>query len=72
MSFAVPTADVVRWRYRRLVAAGCPVDLAAALAESGAIDLHALLDLIDRGCRPDLAARILAPLEPATSERNPQ
>jgi hypothetical protein len=26
-------------------------------------DLHALLELVDRGCPPALAARILAPLD---------
>jgi hypothetical protein len=26
-------------------------------------DLHALLELVDRGCAPDLAVRILAPLD---------
>ena len=25
-------------------------------------DLHVLIDLVKRGCQPDLAARILAPL----------
>ena len=28
-------------------------------------DLHALLDLVDRGCTPALAERILAPLDEA-------
>jgi hypothetical protein len=32
------------------------------LAHNPEIDLHALLDLIDRGCPPELAARITAPL----------
>jgi hypothetical protein len=32
------------------------------LAEDCAIDLHAVLELVDRGCPPTLAARILAPL----------
>jgi hypothetical protein len=27
------------------------------------MDLHALIELIERGCPPELAARILAPLE---------
>jgi hypothetical protein len=27
------------------------------------VDLHALLDLVDKGCPPQLAARILAPLD---------
>jgi hypothetical protein len=27
------------------------------------VDLHALIELVERGCPPVLAARILAPLE---------
>jgi hypothetical protein len=27
------------------------------------LDLHALIELIERGCPPGLAARILAPLD---------
>jgi hypothetical protein len=36
--------------------------LAQQLAATPDIDLHALLELVDRGCPPALAARILAPL----------
>jgi hypothetical protein len=54
---------VAEWRRARLLAVGLPADLAAELAQDCAIDLHAVLELIDRGCRPDLAARILAPLD---------
>ena len=50
------------WRRRRLVAAGFDAPLAAWVAYSG-IDLHELLVLVDRGCPPHLAARILAPLD---------
>ena len=32
----------------------------------GAADLHALLEIVDRGYPPHLAARILAPLDPDT------
>jgi hypothetical protein len=53
----------VQWRRDRLAAAGFAARLAAELAESRQIDLHAVLDLIDRGCPPVLAARILAPLD---------
>ena len=56
------SGDVMRWRRERLVEAGFERDLAEELATDGGYDLHALLDLVDRGCRPDLAARILAPL----------
>ena len=53
-------ADIVEWRARRLRDGGFPTDLAQALAGQ-AVDLHALLQLVDAGCRPDLAARILSP-----------
>jgi hypothetical protein len=55
-------SGVVAWREARLRAAGFEQDTALQLASEGAIDLHALLDLIDRGCPPHLATRILAPL----------
>jgi hypothetical protein len=54
---------VVGWRRGRLVAAGFAPDLAARLARDCRIDLHTVLELIDRGCPPVLAARILAPLD---------
>ena len=54
---------VVEWRRRRLVVAGFTRERASELASDGGIDLHALLELIDRGCAPELAARILAPLD---------
>jgi hypothetical protein len=57
------TDAVVAWRTERLVAAGFDRELATALAGDRAFDLHALLELVDRGCPPPLAARILAPLE---------
>ena len=52
--------DVVRWRAGRLRDAGFPSALADALA-CQRVDLHALLQLVDRGCPPHLAARILGP-----------
>jgi hypothetical protein len=54
---------VVAWRTERLLAAGFEIELAESLAADGAVDLHALLELVDRGCPPELAARILAPLD---------
>jgi hypothetical protein len=50
------------WRQRRLVAANFDEQLATQLARSQ-VDLHELLVLLDRGCPPELAARILAPLD---------
>jgi hypothetical protein len=57
------SAAVVAWRRRRLERAGFPAHLARRLAADPRTDLHAVLDLIDRGCPPTLAARILAPLD---------
>jgi hypothetical protein len=54
---------VIAWRVDRLRAAGFDRRLARRVALDGRYDLHALLDLVDRGCRPVLAIRILAPLE---------
>ena len=58
-----PFSPVAEWRRERLIAAGFGADLAVRLAEDCAIDLHAVLELVDRGCPPALAARILAPLD---------
>jgi hypothetical protein len=59
----VPLLDPVQaWRFERLRAAGLPRELAASVSADRAYDLHALLELIDRGCPPELATRILAPL----------
>ena len=59
----VPSSDVEAWRLRRLVDAGFPLPLALELAATPGVDLHALLALLDRGCPPELAARILAPID---------
>jgi hypothetical protein len=58
-----PVSPVVDWRRSRLVEAGFGAELAAELAQDCGIDMHALLELTDRGCPADLAARILAPLD---------
>ena len=55
--------EVVRWREEQLVSSGFPPSTAARLAENPRYDLHALIELVERGCPPDLARRILAPLE---------
>lgn len=55
--------DVRTWRRCRLLEAGFPEELATRLAGMARVDLHALLQLVDRGCPPHLAARILAPLD---------
>jgi hypothetical protein len=55
--------DVVSWRRLQLAQAGFPLPLASRLARDGRYDLHAFLELVDRGCNPELAVRILAPLD---------
>ena len=57
------TAEVVRWRRDQLTGAGFSLGLALRLGADEHWDIHALIELVERGCRPDVAARILAPLE---------
>lgn len=56
-----PSVDVATWRRCRLLEAGFPPELAQSLSTAD-VDVHALLQLVDRGCDPHLAARILSPL----------
>lgn len=57
-----PPVDVRAWRCCRLLDAGFPASLAETVADDPRFDLHALLQLVDRGCPPVLAVRIVAPL----------
>jgi hypothetical protein len=54
---------VVAWRIERLRHAGFSARLAGRLARDTRYDVHALLELADRGCPVELAVQILAPLE---------
>jgi hypothetical protein len=54
-----PSEEVMRWRLHRLTDAGFDHELAQALAAEADVDLHAILDLVDRGCPHQLAARIM-------------
>jgi hypothetical protein len=63
------TADLIAWRRRRLERAGFEMRLAERLSCDRRFDLHAVLELIDRGCPPELAARVLAPLDDQPEER---
>ena len=56
-----PPVDVRTWRRCRLLEAGFAPTVADAVASDPRFDLHALLQLVDRGCPPDLAVRIVAP-----------
>ena len=55
--------EIVRWRHRQLTKAGFGLPLTSRLAGEARWDLHVLVELVERGCPPGLAARILAPLE---------
>jgi hypothetical protein len=55
--------EVVRWRREQLAEAGFSLPLAARVANDARYDLHALIELVERGCPPELAVRILAPLD---------
>ena len=57
------TSDVADWRRGVLRHAGFDRRLSEQLAADPRVDLHDLLNLVDRGCPPALAARILAPLD---------
>jgi uncharacterized membrane protein len=58
---------VAAWRRDQLVAAGFALPAARRLARDPRYELHALLDLVERGCSPALAERILAPLDEASA-----
>jgi hypothetical protein len=55
--------EIVAWRRRQLVETGFSATLARRLARDRSYDLHALIELVERGCPPALAVRILAPLD---------
>lgn len=57
------TPDVVEWRRDQLVRAGFSFLLAARIARDRRYDLHVLIELTERGCAPELAVRILAPID---------
>ncbi len=52
-------AAVLRWRIGRLVAAGFGPDDALVVATHVEVDLHLAAELLERGCPPATALRIL-------------
>ena len=56
---------VATWRRDQLVGAGFTLPESRRVACDPRYDLHALLELVERGCPPHLAVRILAPLDEA-------
>jgi hypothetical protein len=55
--------EVARWRRKQLTDSGFPLSVAAPLAKDARYDLHLLIELVERGCPHELAARIVAPLD---------
>ena len=56
---AVRDAPVTAWRFEQLRQAGYEDAAAADLAERDDIDLHRAVELVEAGCSPTLAVRIL-------------
>jgi hypothetical protein len=52
-------ARIERWRQEELERAGYSADQAAELAASPRVDLHQAIDLVERGCSPEVALQIL-------------
>ena len=55
--------SVVQWRRAQLIHAGLPRSLAGRVARDERYDLHDLIRLVEHGCDPSLAVRILEPVE---------
>ena len=53
--------SLVSWRMEQLLASGFSSRLARRVAHETRYDLHALIELVESGCPPELAVRILAP-----------
>ncbi len=53
------TERVERWRTSELMRVGFAGDDAVALAARFDVDLHGAIELVERGCPPELAIRIL-------------
>jgi hypothetical protein len=61
--------ELVNWRQLELEQRGFPRSLAARVARDDRYDLHQLIALVQDGCAPALAVRILSPLEGRNAER---
>jgi hypothetical protein len=55
--------QLMRWRRQYLLDVGIDPQLANTVATDLRWDLNALLGLLERGCPPHLAARILEPVD---------
>ena len=52
-------AEVLAWRFDALCRSEYDLDAAAVIAANVEVDLHDAVNLVERGCPPELAARIL-------------
>ena len=59
--------EVLLWRRGQLIDAGFSPAAAGRVAADVRYDVHAVIELVERGCPPDLATRILAPLDENTA-----
>jgi len=55
----IETIGVTAWRYDTLRRAGYAAAAAGRLARCRSVDLHRAVELLERGCDPALALRIL-------------
>lgn len=60
--------ELVNWRQLELEQCGFPRSLAARVARDERYDLHQVIELVQQGCSPALAVRILSPLEGRDAE----
>jgi hypothetical protein len=63
MSTESESDEIFAWRRSQLVRSGFPEPVAGRVAHDSRYDLHRLIELVESGCPPELALRILAPLE---------
>lgn len=59
VQFETETERIERWRYEALVRAGYEPTAARRIAERQDIDLHFAVELLEKGCSPELAVSIL-------------
>ena len=50
---------VIRWRVEQLAKVGYSWPAAMVIAANTQVDLHLAVELVEQGCRPEVAVRIL-------------
>jgi hypothetical protein len=56
------TEELIRvlvWRFKQLCRSGFELELATTIAARVDVDLHRAIDLVEHGCPPELAGRIV-------------